>query len=707
MTEGSVVDQESTPSPVGHSASGAIIAAALRRSARVLSARLLEAAVASDRWRARQEEFGDATALAQLEFGASVEYLARHHETADATWRDLYLGEKLKQLHEPKLTPEAASAVRQEVLRRDRAAFALFAEAELAAREAEALLACIDGLHAIAVAEAPRRLRVLFVGDCLFLDVISFLAGPLHAHGIALDSAFATAKVAEALHGEIRGFAHERFDLVFYSPFTYEMDLDFFRLMDWKPGRRGQVPLSTILERTEQTIRLLSDLFDCPVHVHNTAAVLRGDKPARLTVKHTLTKAVRQRLREDVDRWLRELVKGINAKGLSRLFVLDELPLREAMSDTELGGMLYSSELQHPATLGRALAATYLRALRVTAQLETRKLIVCDLDHTLWEGVIGEGAVRHHADRQQVLLDLKARGVVLAIASKNDPANVRWEGPGCRLSPADFVAEAISWRPKVEGIRAIEADLNLSSRDFLFLDDRPDERAMATAAFPGLLCLDPNAPETWTLLTAWCAQTEAGSGLDRTSLYRDREARKAAVLAAGESAQPSPGEQFLGLGLRLDIRRPGARDIARCVELINRTNQFNLCATRTTPREFAAWLEDPASVVLIGDARDRFGDIGNISVLVARPAGADLELQAFVLSCRVFGYAMETALLNALKRRAASRDAAVRGRYVETPRNQPSAKVLPDHGFVEADGTWVWRGKDIPADAAWLAVREV
>ena len=128
-----------------------------------------------------------------------------------------------------------------------------------------------------------------------------------------------------------------------------------------------------------------------------------------------------------------------------------------------------------------AAAPRYRDILYAHAWLLKKKLIVCDLDNTLWDGVIGEGAVGHYACRQRILSSLRQRGVLLAINSKNDPARVRFDGG--LLTASDFVATQVNWDPKVRNMKAILAELNLKSKDTIFIDDRADERALMSDAF--------------------------------------------------------------------------------------------------------------------------------------------------------------------------------------------------------------------------------
>ena len=143
-----------------------------------------------------------------------------------------------------------------------------------------------------------------------------------------------------------------------------------------------------------------------------------------------------------------ELVAARNAAGCEQLTVLDEEALRREHGDGTLGRLLYDSGQDEPVyTLGRCAASSYREHLYVRAYLAGKKLVACDLDNTLWEGLIGEGSIRHHAGRQTILRRLRERGVLLAICSKNNAENVRWEGQAI-LHENDFACRADQLGPE-------------------------------------------------------------------------------------------------------------------------------------------------------------------------------------------------------------------------------------------------------------------
>jgi FkbH-like protein len=334
-----------------------------------------------------------------------------------------------------------------------------------------------------------------------------------------------------------------------------------------------------------------------------------------------------------------------------------------------------------------------------------KKVIVCDLDNTLWSGVIGEGAVEHFQDRQHILKALRKKGILLAISSKNNPANVHWTGGV--LSDADFVSAQINWDPKVLNMRRIANELNLKLKDFLFIDDRADERAMVADTLPEVQTLDAESPDVWRRLAVLAEMLPEPDEMDRTLAYKQREERMR-FLEDTEAVAAEQRELFRKLNLKLTIRAAAAKELRRVAELINRTNQFNLCGTRTTTREVTEWSERSDRSVLVVEAADKFGSMGIVCVAVTARTRDTTEIPVLVLSCRVFGYGVEKALLNYIYRSIESRGDGARkvivGSYRETPQNEPCRKFYPDSGFIWEGGAWVCRGELHVEDPDWLTV---
>ena len=407
-----------------------------------------------------------------------------------------------------------------------------------------------------------------------------------------------------------------------------------------------------------------------------------------------------------IKQWLADYVRLHNSATFQHLFILDEYALARELGRSSLGRYMYASEFQHPTVLSQKLAAEYYMRIRVVAELIGKKLVICDLDNTLWDGLIGEGAVTHHEDRQRILRKLKDHGgVVLSIASKNDPANVHFNG--ALLSQCDFVAPQISWNQKSAAIEAIKRALNLQTKHMIFLDDRSDERALVKEAFPDILTLDSCDSNVWKRMDLWADLVHGSSDLDRTRLYQEQALRDASTEIVIESDRPADVATLKRLGLIITVRGAGKGDIKRVTELINRTNQWNLCGARTTFEQMRTWYASDNAHVLVASAADRFGDMGTVCVSVVTMDAERAVIPVFVLSCRVFGYGVETVMLNEIGRRCGIGEQRkfLLGHYRSTTQNHPCRNMYADHGFDLVEDAFVWTGSPPLPSVPWAEVR--
>lgn len=660
----------------------AAAAKVLRARRSVLAAQL--AALVADWPKYAADYAADPAGFAEVETAVLVDYMAGLIGEDDPNYRHLYVGEKAKQFHGADIgkAEEAALIEAERTIFRDALAdvhggMTLVDEA-------------FDRIAYALTAPAAVELQILFVGDCLFQDVLAFLIAPALEDGIRILATFATSHDPAETTVRLGTLADMRFDLVVYSPFTYAFVADYEALA--RP--RGLTRPVRLARHVRDAVRAgagifdtLADLFDCPLVAHLPAPLVRHDGSLRERIEGLATLPARAAATASLGKALAARAEARRAAG-HVVLLLDEQAIAAPVGLREAGRFLYRAALQHPARFGVLLAEQYRDILFVAAYLRARKLVACDLDNTLWEGVIGEGlGVTHHYDRQAPLLALKARGVVLAINSKNDPAKAVWEAPPGRLALDDFVSRQINWDPKPLNMTRIAQHLNLKEKDFVFIDDRADERAMVADRFPAMMTLDAMNPRSWRLLGLWAEMLPEKAGADRTEFYRQRDARQAFIAAEAEASAESRAELYGELGLKLVIREAGEADLARATDLINRTNQFNMAGSRVTRRRVDELAANPEAKVLVADAADRFGTMGTISILLLERAGARWTIPAFVLSCRVFGYEMEYAILEAA-RRAVAPGEALFGAFEVTPHNQPCHDVYPNAGFHKVDGGW-------------------
>jgi FkbH-like protein len=640
------------------------------------------------------------------EFYVLADYLALLFKTGDATYRQLYVGEKVKQAYwEIESRAEQQQARRSQILERDSAGILKHLDGKLSPANLAAVKGELDRIEAIVTAKARHTPEVLFIGDCLFLDVMAFLVGPALEDGISVNPTFLTTKNSAELRNALRKLGSRKFDLIFYSPLTYEFSPEYARLMEWRQAASSRSKIQALVEAALEgivpTLDLLSDLFECNVFVHNSANVRRHDGRAMERAKNLITRRARNLARQSVNARLADHVQKRNAATFEHLFLIDESALLDRHGAYELGRMFYDSDLQHPAAMGKWVAGVYRDVLAVHSLLLKKKLVVCDLDNTLWKGVIGEGAVEHYADKQRILKKLQARGVVLAINSKNDPKNIKWDG--AVLTADDFVCAQINWENKVGNIKRIAQALNLKSKDFVFIDDRADEREMVNMAMPEVFTLDATSDRAWRLLDLWSQYLSSQGESDRTQFYKEKEKRDS-FLQTQTAVVEDQGALFEKLGITVTVRDAKKADLKRVAELINRTNQFNTCASRTSLNEVTAWLAAGDRRILVVDSGDKFGTMGTICIAVAHEQADRVEIPVFVLSCRVFGYGIENVVVNAVKRLARRHGVGVVAPFKETPHNEPCRKVYPKNGFIWDGNVWTWSGDSAIKDPAWLKI---
>jgi FkbH-like protein len=661
----------------------------------------------SPRWvRALQNAQSNWAEFLEDEFYVYVDYLAKYFSTGDDTFKFLFLGEKLKSLYDASLNQEERKAVATNVHTAEMQALEGALKGALG-EDWDSLVTELNKLYKLLIADTKNKKRILFIGDCLFLDILPFVVAPLIGDDISIHVDYVTSKNPFEMRDEIKQFSEQKIDLVFYSPFTYDFSADLLGITNWKNCLASKQnileDLKAAWQETEKSIAVVSDLFDCPVYLHNASFPVREENPLKRRMKLWLTSRHRKTAQQWLDHKINESVISINQATFPHFFVFDELKSLAGLSDFDAGAMLHNSKLQHPSVLGKTFSKEYQDIIFSAVFLAKKKLVVCDLDNTLWDGVIGEGAVAHFHDRQSLLKSLKKKGVILAINSKNDPANVHWTN--ATLNEDDFVASAISWMPKIHGMATIQSELNLKMNSFVFVDDRADELELMSSTYPEILCLNAKDPKTWARIKLWQASLEDDLDMDRTEMYKQRELRKAFV-KEDVSDEQEKAKLFASLELKLVIKRPELSDLKRVTELINRTNQFNLEGTRLNLKDMTDWYHNDNYMILCGRTSDRFGDMGITCVAVGGYENQQFNIIAFVLSCRVFGYHFEHSVMNYIKQFARNKGALkMKANYVATAQNAPCKNFLPDCEFEQNAHDYTFDlTKPIQPNASWLLV---
>ncbi len=340
--------------------------------------------------------------------------------------------------------------------------------------------------------------------------------------------------------------------------------------------------------------------------------------------------------------------------------------------------------------VGRVIAAR---------QGRSAKCLVLDLDNTLWGGVIGDdgldGIVLGQGSTlgegftavQAYVRELARRGVILAVCSKNDLANALepfGRHPEMVLRRDDIASFRANWDDKAANIRAIAHELNIGLEAMVFLDDNPFERNLVRAQLP--MVAVPEVPDDdparvpGVLADAGYFESLGitGDDLKRGAQYQDNRARDDLRAAATDM------EGYLrALDMRLVWNRFDSLGQARAVQLINKTNQFNLTTRRHQDADVAAVMADPHAFGLQMRLLDRFGDNGVIAIVIGRLTASDtVTIDTWLMSCRVLGRGVERATLNLVAAHARALGATrLMGEYLPTGKNAMVREHYTKLGF--------------------------
>ncbi len=328
---------------------------------------------------------------------------------------------------------------------------------------------------------------------------------------------------------------------------------------------------------------------------------------------------------------------------------------------------------------------------------KTKKVLVLDLDNTLWGGVIGDdgvnGIVLGHEtpegeafiEWQRYLKHLQERGVLLAVCSKNEEENAK-EGfahPDSVLVVEDFVAFHANWEPKDSNIRQIAKELNLGLDSFVFIDDNPAERALVRQSLPEVAVPEVDSEDVTSYIRAiegngyFDTAALSDDDFQRSRTYQENWQREALAANTGNY------EEFLQ-SLHMEAEIGPFREIYfdRITQLTNKTNQFNLTTWRCTLTEIQQMANDENYITLYGRLKDKYGDNGLVSVVIGKKRGEELHVILWLMSCRVLKRDMEFAMLDALMTEAKKADIKhVIGYYFPTSKNRMVEDFYRNCGF--------------------------
>jgi FkbH-like protein len=360
-----------------------------------------------------------------------------------------------------------------------------------------------------------------------------------------------------------------------------------------------------------------------------------------------------------------------------------------------------------------------------------RKVLCTDLDNTLWGGVLGEegpegiatGSVfpgNCYLEYQRYLKQLSSRGILLAIVSKNNDADVREafqiRAADLGLTLDNFVATKISWNEKATSIRELAEELSLGLDSFVFVDDNPVECEAIRQQLPEVAVVAAPLEEPWKVVELLAAQpffdvaVVTDDDVNRLNEYKAQAQR--AELANGADSR----DEFLAsLEIVCTFLSAVEAPLARSVQLLAKTNQFNLTTRRHSAAEVEAFASTPGGQAVAVRVRDRFGDAGAVGLALARTEGGSCLIDSLLLSCRVIGRGIETALLAHLAENAIRAGAnRLVGEFISTKKNAPCADFYVSHGFAPETTSQASSPESVfyqldlttsaPASPAWLTL---
>lgn len=350
--------------------------------------------------------------------------------------------------------------------------------------------------------------------------------------------------------------------------------------------------------------------------------------------------------------------------------------------------------------LGFNVLAQEIKNLTNALQGKTKKVLILDLDNTLWGGVLGEegwqniqlsheGTGRIYLDLQKNIKALKETGILLAICSKNNEADVKEafeKNTNQQLQWDDFIAHKINWNNKTDNIIEIAESLSLGLDSFVFIDDNPVERELVKQTLPEVIV--PSFPQDIAQLNQWFVNDVVypyfaklkltNEDIEKTTQYKrniDREEIR---------NQLNFDDYIQHLNIKLKITEVSTDTIARASQLTQKTNQFNLTGKRYTDTEIESLLQKPDYKLYLCDYEDKFGKEGITGLCIILLEKDKATVDTFLLSCRVLGRKIEfdflNHIINDLKKYSIK---TIEGIYNQTTRNTPAAEFYTDCGFTK------------------------
>lgn len=347
---------------------------------------------------------------------------------------------------------------------------------------------------------------------------------------------------------------------------------------------------------------------------------------------------------------------------------------------------------------------------------EPKKVLVLDCDNTLWGGVVGEAGLEGieldpyeypgiaYYRFQFEVLSLIEQGVLVCLCSKNDPeavSEVLERHPHCLLRKEHLAGSRVNWTDKATNIRDLASELNLATESMVFVDDSAAECELVRSSLPEVTVI-----QVPSRIYQFPGTLLASGHFDRAVVNPD-DAKRTRYYQAEEGRRRSQSghvdlESFLrSLEMQIEVRPVDDASISRVAQLCQRTNQFNLTTLRYSESDLQRMRDEPDTRIFLLDAADRFGSVGICGVIIWRRRDSGMEVDTFLLSCRVIGRRLDHALFYESLRRVRELwgDDRVLARYIPTAKNRIVKDLWAEYGLAalgaESDGLYRGRTKDL------------
>lgn len=375
----------------------------------------------------------------------------------------------------------------------------------------------------------------------------------------------------------------------------------------------------------------------------------------------------------------------------NNIFIIPTSELSKFSAAVESKKRWYAAKVPYPNEMFERLSSQ-IEQYVIALKGQSRRLIILDLDNTLWGGVVGEngwqgvrlGGHDHlgeaYKDFQLSLKALSNRGIQLAIASKNDETvalDAVDNHPDMVLTRDDFAGWKINWLDKAKNISDLLYELNLGLGSAVFIDDNPAERSRVRQALPSVFVPEwPKDPCNYVAalnkLNCFEVATISDEDRNRKNMYVAERARREIKNAVSDTA-----DWLESLDTNVTVALVNDENIQRVAQLFNKTNQLNLSTRRLSDQEITDWFRHPHRKMMAISVSDRFGDMGLVGIIGIEAVGDHGNLVDFILSCRVMGRKVEETLIHLAAEELANLGAKLMSiSYIPTERNRPTYEVL-------------------------------